>query len=136
MLRSISLSAVRAFEAAACAPTWRQRLEALAVGVPLVFLALLVGPAQDYVEDQSFIETPALSWPGSIRAAAMLAGIGLMLAISVPKLLRQGWRETALVAVVLGLLAATLWMAAPALTAIGNWNLLFFFVALAARREE
>ncbi len=64
-------------------PRLAARLEALAVGVPLLFLALLVGPALDYVEDQSFIETPALSWPGSIRAAAMLAGIGLMLLISV-----------------------------------------------------
>ena len=67
-------------------PAWRLRFDALAVGVPLVFLALLFSPARDYVEDQSFIETPALSWPGSIRAYAMLAGIGLMLLISALKL--------------------------------------------------
>jgi len=109
---------------------WRLRLEALGVGVPLVFLALLFRPAQDYVDDQSFIETPALSWPGGIRAYAMLVGVALMLLISVLKLLRLGWRETLMAALVLGVLALGLWEFAPALTAIGNWNLLFFFVLL------
>ena len=111
-------------------PAWQARLGALAVGVPLVFLGLLVGPTMDYVEDQGFIETPALSWPGSIRAYAMLVGIGLMLAITLLQLLRQGWRDTLLAAFVLGALALGLWVAAPTLTAIGNWNLLFFFVLL------
>ena len=111
-------------------PAWRLRLDALAVGVPLVFLALLFGPARDYVEDQGFIETPALSWPGSIRAYAMLAGIGLMLLISALKLLRLGWRDLLAAAAALGAVALVLWAAAPALTAVGNWNLLVFFVLL------
>ena len=111
-------------------PAWQRRLEALATAVPLVFLALLFGPAREYVEDQSFIETPALSWPGSIRACAMLVGVALMLAIAALRLLRQGWRETALAAVALAALALALWVAAPGLTAVGNWNLLFFFVLL------
>ncbi len=34
-------------------PAWRRRLDALAIGVPLVFLALLFGPTLDYVEDQA-----------------------------------------------------------------------------------
>ncbi len=112
------------------APAWRLRLEALAIAVPLVFLVMLFGPAREYVEDQSFIETPALSWPGSIRAYAMLVGVALMLAIAALRLLRQGWRETALAALALAALALALWVAAPSLTAIGNWNLLFFFVLL------
>ena len=111
-------------------PAWRRRLEALAVLVPLIFLAFLVIPAQEYAEDQSFIQTPALSWPGSIRAYAMLAGIGVMLVIAVLRLLRQGWADVALVSVTLGVLAAALWLGAPALMAIGNWNLLVFFVLL------
>ncbi len=111
-------------------PPWQRRFEALGTGVPLVFLALLVHPAMDYVDDQGFIETPALGWPGSIRAYAMLVGIGLMLLIAALRLLRQGWREVVLAAAVLGALALALWAAAPALTAIGNWNLLFFFVTL------
>ena len=111
-------------------PAWRLRFDALAVGVPLVFLALLFSPARDYVEDQSFIETPALSWPGSIRAYAMLVGVGLMLVIAALKLLRLGWRDLLVAAAALGTIAVVLWAAAPALTAMGNWNLLIFFVLL------
>ena len=111
-------------------PAWRARLDALAVGVPLLFLAFMVQPAMDYVDDQSYIETPALSWPGSIRASAMLAGIGLMLAIALLRVLQQGWRDTLLAIALLGALALALWAASPALVAIGNWNLLFFFVLL------
>jgi tripartite ATP-independent transporter DctM subunit len=111
-------------------PRWRARLDAFAVGVPLVFLLLLISPTLDYVEDQSFIETPALGWSGSIRAYAMVAGIVLMLAISLLRLARQGLRETLLMIVGLGVLAGVLWLASPQLMAMGNWNLLIFFVVL------
>ena len=111
-------------------PTWRARLDSLAIGIPLLFLAFMMAPVMDYVDDQSFVETPALSWPGSIRATAMLAGIGLMLVISLLRVLQQGWRDTLLVVAVLGALALALWAASPLLVAVGNWNLLFFFVLL------
>ena len=116
--------------AAMMSPAWRARVDALAVGVPLLFLVLLINPTLEYVEDQSFIETPALSWPGSIRAAALLAGIGAMLAIALLRLLQQGWRETLLVAAALAAIAVLLWVGSPVLIAVGNWNLLFFFVLL------
>ena len=116
--------------AALLLPAWQRRLEALATGVPIVFLALLISPTLDYIGDQAFVETPALSWPGSIRASAMLAGLGLMLAFALLRLARQGWRDVLVTVLALGALAAVLTVAAPALTAIGNWNLLFFFVAL------
>lgn len=111
-------------------PVWQRRLEALATIVPLIVLMFLFQPAQDYVEDQSFIETPALGWPGSVRAYAMLVGIGLMLAVAALRLLKLGWRDVALSVLALGVLAVGLYAAAPVLTAIGNWNLLFFFVLL------
>ena len=76
-------------------PRWRARADALAVGIPLIFLALLIGPSLDYVDDQSFIQTPALSWPGSIRASAMVAGLVLMLAVALLRLFRLGWRDVA-----------------------------------------
>ncbi len=43
-------------------PRWQSRLDALATGAPLLFLALLASPALDYLDDQSYIETPALGW--------------------------------------------------------------------------
>ena len=60
---------------------WRSRANSLAICIPLIFLALLMSPALDYVDDQSFIETPALSWPdGCLGPALGLAGR------------RRGWR--------------------------------------------
>ncbi len=109
---------------------WRRRVETLAIGVPVVFLGLLISPTLDYIGDQAFIETPALSWPGSIRASAMLAGIGLMLVFALLRLARQGWRDVLVVILALGALALALTFASNALAAIGNWNLLFFFVLL------
>jgi tripartite ATP-independent transporter DctM subunit len=112
------------------APRWQSRLDALATGVPLLFLALLVSPALDYLDDQSYIETPALGWPGSLRAAAILAGIGLMLAVSLLRLARQSLRDAALMVLVLAACAAGLFLCAGPLAAMGNWNLLVFFVLL------
>jgi tripartite ATP-independent transporter DctM subunit len=109
---------------------WRARLDAIAVGVPLLFLLLLLGPTLDYVEDQSFIETPALGWSGSVRAYAMVVGIALMLAISLLRLARQGLRESLVMVASLAAVGGLLWLASPHLMAIGNWNLLVFFVIL------
>ena len=111
-------------------PRWRARFDALGVGIPLLFLLLLITPTLDYVDDQSFIETPALGWSGSVRAYAMLAGIGLMLVVSLLRLARQGLRETVVMLGVLAVLAGVLWLASPPLIAMGNWNLLVFFVLL------
>ena len=93
---------------------------------------MLIGPALDYMEDQSFIETPALGWPDSIRAAAVPVGCGLMLvAVRAAPAAASG--------------CATCWRAArcsarsrpgcwllggPIAGRIGNWNLLVFFVLL------
>jgi TRAP-type C4-dicarboxylate transport system permease small subunit len=41
-------------------PRWRAKAEVLATLTPLLLLALLIKPALDYMDDQSFIETPAL----------------------------------------------------------------------------
>ena len=112
------------------APRWQARLDAFAVGVPLLFLLLLISPSLDYVDDQSFIETPALGWSGSIRAYAMVAGIVLMLAVSLLRLARLGLRETLLMMAVLAAMAGVLYLASPNLMAMGNWNLLVFFVIL------
>jgi tripartite ATP-independent transporter DctM subunit len=60
----------------------------------------------------------------------MLAGILLMLAVSLIRLARQGLRETVLMVAVLGGLGGLLWLGSGPLMAMGNWNLLVFFVVL------
>jgi tripartite ATP-independent transporter DctM subunit len=111
-------------------PRARAWAEALAVLTPLLLLALLIGPARDYMEDQAFIETPALGWPDSVRAAAVPAGFLLMMVISALRLLRFRLRDLAGVALTLALTAAALWLARPALAGMGNANLIVFFVLL------
>lgn len=58
-------------------PRLRGAAAALATHAPLVLLLILIRPALDYMNDQSFIETPALGWPDSIRTAAVPVGFGL-----------------------------------------------------------
>jgi Bacterial extracellular solute-binding protein, family 7 len=41
---------------------------------PILFLALLTGPALNYADDQWIAETPALGLPETVRAAAVPAG--------------------------------------------------------------
>ena len=80
--------------------------------------------------DQSFIETPALGWSDAVRAGAVPVGFILMMTISVLRLLQFRLRDVAGVAAVLAVVAVVLWLGAPALVHLGNWNLVVFFVLL------
>ena len=102
----------------------------LATLTPLLLLALLMFPALDYMDDQSFVETPALGWSDAVRAGAVPVGFALMMAISVLRLLQFRLRDVAGVVAVLALIAAALWLAMPVLGGLGNWNLVIFFVLL------
>jgi tripartite ATP-independent transporter DctM subunit len=106
--------------------------EVLATLTPLLLLALLISPALDYMDDQSFIETPALGWSDAVRAGAVPVGFALMMVISVLRLLQFRLRDVAGVVAVLALIAAALWLAMPVLGGLGNWNLVIFFVLLLA----
>ncbi len=111
-------------------PRWRALADTLAVAAPCLFLAVIISPALDYMEDQSFITTPALGWPDSIRAAAVPTGCGLMLALCVLRLLQHRWQDVLICAAVLGVIAAGLWSLAGPINAMGNYNLIVFFVLL------
>ena len=103
---------------------------ALAALAPLLLLLILINPALDYMADQSFIETPALGWPDSIRTAAVPVGFALMILLSILHLLQFRLRDILPVAAILGAIALALYVGHPALAALGNWNLLLFFVIL------
>jgi TRAP-type C4-dicarboxylate transport system permease small subunit len=102
---------------------WRVWAESLAVLTPLLLLGFLIRPALDYMADQSFIETPALGWSDAVRAGAVPVGFILMMTISVLRLLQFRLRDVAGVATVLMVLAVVLWLSAPVLAHVGNWNL-------------
>ncbi len=117
---------------AALPARWQDRAAALAVLVPLGFIAVVLPQAWEYAADEWYIETPALGWSNIVRAAAIPAGMAIMLAECLLALATLRGRAVVEVAVALAVLAAALWLGAPGLKAIGNWNLLVFFVALLA----
>lgn len=111
-------------------PVWRARLEALAVAAAALLLALLLPYAIEYAQDEWFIETPALGWSNVVRAGALPVGAGLMLALAVLRLMRMApWDVLAAVGVLV-VLGAGLLIGAPWVKALGNWNLVLFFVVL------
>jgi tripartite ATP-independent transporter DctM subunit len=110
--------------------TLRALADTLAIAAPCLFLAMIIGPALDYMQDQGFVTTPALGWPDSVRAAAVPAGCALMLAVCILRLLRHRLRDVLICAALLGAVAAGLWLLAGPINAIGNLNLLVFFVLL------
>ena len=111
-------------------PRTRAVLESAALMAPALFLAILLHPAIDYASGQAFAETPALGLPDSVRAGAVPVGIALMLATALLRMARHGSRDIAITLVVLAATALVLWGAAPALKALGNWNLIVFFAIL------
>ncbi len=116
-------------------PAWRRRTELLAVLLAMVMLALLLQPALDYVQDESYATMPNLGIPDSWRVLAVLVGLVLMLLLAVLQTLRgatwrEGARDAAIVLPPLAAMSAALVLLAPSLVAIGNANLLVFFVAL------
>jgi tripartite ATP-independent transporter DctM subunit len=102
----------------------------LAAGGVAIFLALILHPTWEYMEDQSFVETPALGWPGTIRAAAIPVGCLIALISVGLSLARHSLRDVLSVAVLFALIGGALYFVGPSLKVLGNWNLLLFFVGL------
>ncbi|MGC4242240.1 MAG: TRAP transporter large permease subunit, partial [Herbaspirillum sp.] len=104
--------------------------ETLAVAVTLVMLALLLHPSIDYVEDQGFVETPALGWSGMVRALALPVGFAVALASCGLRLLQHGKRDLLIVTLLLALIAAACYLGVPLLTAMGQRALPVFFLGM------
>jgi len=108
----------------------QSRAEVLAVAIPILWLAILIWPMTDYAMDEWVVQTPALSWPNTFRAAAVPVGAFFMLALCGLRLVRNGVAEIAKVCLGIALLAGLLYLGAQWLQSIGNWNLLIFFAVL------
>ena len=108
----------------------RAVMEALASAAPALFLAILLSPAIDFAQDQAFVRTPALGLNDEIRAAALPAGLALMLAASLIQCLGHRGRDLLAALALLGLCALALHLLGPNIRAMGNWNLIVFFAVL------
>src|SRR3954463_6073019 len=113
-------------------PATRAWLDLVATCAALAFLALIVWPSWDYAYEESFITTPALQISNMWRAAALPAGICLMAAFALLRLLRAvDYRMVLTAAVAVAVVVGLFWLAQPYLRPLGNLNLVIFFVGVA-----
>jgi tripartite ATP-independent transporter DctM subunit len=103
--------------------------EALAVAAGLAFFLLIAHAAFEWAYEESFITTPALEIAGAWRAAAFPTGVTLMIFFSLLRLLRETPPGAALGALALtAALVAAFWLVGGNFKALGNLNLIVFFV--------
>src|SRR4051794_10575266 len=116
---------------ASAGPAARTYLDVVATSAALAFLLLVAWPAWEYAYEESFITTPALQIPNIWRAAALPAGIGLMVLFALLRLGRsRDVRTLAGATATVALLIALFWIAQPWLRSLGNINLIIFFVGV------
>jgi len=111
----------------------RAMLDTFATAAALAFLLLIAWPATGYALDELPITTSALQITDAWRAAALPAGIALMIVFAIFRLARVGSPRPLVVA--LGAVAAVValfWLCGPLFDRLGNVNLLIFFVGVVA----
>ena len=112
-------------------PRPRALLEALALTASLAFVLLVLHHALEYAEEEAFIVTPALEIANSWRAAALPAGLALMIPVGLVRLMRLGQPVAVATAALLTAAAvATFWVLGPTLKPLGQANLIIFFVGI------
>jgi tripartite ATP-independent transporter DctM subunit len=118
------------FFISALSPRGQDWVKALSAGAVALFFAIILHPALEYVEDQAFVETPALGWSGVVRSLAIPVGCVVALASCLLRLPHIKFKDLFSVACLLAVLSAGLYLAAPWIKSIGNWNLVLFFIIL------
>ncbi|MBB4513132.1 TRAP transporter large permease [Paraburkholderia fungorum] len=110
---------------------WRGWLEAVSALTVCTFVALIITPAIEHMNLQMPVSTPALQLPDGWRCAALPVGAALMLLAALARIAREvSPVQFAGALLTAGAIAAALWIAQPYLLALGNLNLIVFFVAL------
>ena len=110
---------------------WRGFCETVSALVVCLFVVMIIGPAMQHSHEQMSITTPALGIPDGLRAAALPVGAVLMLLAAVSRMARFSTMRQFVAAIgVLAVVAAVLWVSQPLLVAMGNYNLIVFFLVL------
>jgi tripartite ATP-independent transporter DctM subunit len=114
-------------------PRVQALLEAFALAASLALLIMIISPAIDHAQDESFIVTPALEISSAWRASALPVGVGLMIVAALFRLAKlPDWRNSL---AAIGMVAAAVlvfWLVGPSLVDLDNINLLIFFVGVVA----
>ena len=112
-------------------PRRRAWLDAFGMWMVVAFLLLLLQPAWEHVAEHRYVQMPTLEISEAWRAGAILAGTVLMLVTAVIRLLScASLRQTAVSGLAAALGAGALWLLSPALTDLGNANLVIFFLLM------
>jgi tripartite ATP-independent transporter DctM subunit len=112
---------------------WRAALDTFATGAALAFLLLIAWPTYQYALYQLPITTSALEITDTWRAAAMPAGIALMIVFAMLRLARTGSLSMLLLSLgAAAAIVALFWAVGPVFLKLGNLNLLIFFVGVVA----
>ena len=109
----------------------RSWLDALGMTLVIALLLTLLPAALEHFEDLSISTTPVLEISEGFRVAAVLIGFALMLLTAVDTLLRQATvAQVAVVAAAVAAAAGLFWWLSPVFEAMGNGNLLIFFLGI------
>ena len=111
------------------APDRRAFFQTFGHVVVVAFVLMLIGPAWEYTQDEWMITTPALEIKNAFRVGSITTGAALMLAMAVTRLMEHArGRDLALALAVVAGIAALLVVGKPVLLAMGNFNLVLFFL--------
>ncbi|MEP9347783.1 TRAP transporter large permease subunit [Xanthobacter sp. KR7-225] len=113
-----------------CSGRWRDRLNAVNAVLIAGASLLLIPPAWEHLESESFIQMVTLGISEGFRAAAFLVGFVMLATIALLRLGHCRWRDVAFAGAVVGAVGLSLYLLQPWLLSIGNFNLLIFFVLL------
>jgi tripartite ATP-independent transporter DctM subunit len=112
-------------------PATRSLVDLTASSVMLIFLAKLLGPSIDAVEQNHAFLSPDLSIPGSVGMGAIGVSVFLMFALILVRTLWSApWRAAIAALAVMGLAMVALSVFGDGLESLGNINLVIFFVVI------
>jgi len=114
----------------ALGPAPRALADSFADVASLVFLLLIAWPAYQYARDELPITTSALEITDAWRAAALPAGIVLMLVFAMFRLRDRPVKSLCASIGLAAAVAISFWLGEPIFQRLGNFNLLIFFVGV------
>jgi len=116
-----------------CTPRWGNWLGTVAELVVIVFVLEIIVPITAYLKVQASSELITLHISDWYRVVALLVGTGLISIVALLRLLETtNLRDFLSALAVVGAIAGGLWMAQPALVAMGVGSLVLFFVVIVA----
>jgi tripartite ATP-independent transporter DctM subunit len=109
----------------------RALFDLVAVVASGAFLLIVVEPSFEFAREEVVMTMTTLGISNVWRAAALPVGVGLMLLVTLLRVLETANLRQLLIAVaIVGTIVGVLFAAETTLRALGNWNLVIYFILL------